>query len=205
MFFNATRRLFIWFIALQPQGRECISHYSLIHCFSGWGLVWIAILSQQLEAFPYMCRVIVSSRMPNHAWNGIMPVIRSWQLGNYIELREWWWIRRDINLHFMPGMIQATVVGLVCESEIPILCLYAWFKRLYIVYCWHCSLIGCGGMWATRLTWMLSTCFTCWLFNSMLEVNVPAIYRNLISVYTGCHNFCYGSCAYLCTIEGTRD
>ena len=39
----------------------------------------------------------------------------------------------------------------------------------------------------------------------MLEVIFAAIYRNLMSVYSGCFNFCNGSCASLCIINVSRD
>jgi len=39
----------------------------------------------------------------------------------------------------------------------------------------------------------------------MLEVIIPAIYRFLMNVYSGCLNFCYGSCASLYTIDVSRD
>jgi len=39
----------------------------------------------------------------------------------------------------------------------------------------------------------------------MLEVIIAAIYRYLMSVYSGCLNFCNGSCASLCIIDVSRD
>jgi len=39
----------------------------------------------------------------------------------------------------------------------------------------------------------------------MLEVIAAAIYRNLMSLYVGCLNFCNGSCASLCIIDVSRD
>jgi len=39
----------------------------------------------------------------------------------------------------------------------------------------------------------------------MLEVIIAAIYRNLRSVYSGCLNFCNGSCATMCIIDISRD
>jgi len=47
--------------------------------------------------------------------------------------------------------------------------------------------------------------FTCRLFNLMLEVIVAEIYRNLMSVYSGCLNFCNASCTSLCIIDVSRD
>jgi len=52
---------------------------------------------------------------------------------------------------------------------------------------------------------MLSNCFTCRLFDLIFEVIVAAIYRNLMSVYSGCLNFCNGSYASLCIINVPRD
>jgi len=39
----------------------------------------------------------------------------------------------------------------------------------------------------------------------MLEVVVAPIYGNLMSVYSGCHNFCNRSCASLCIIDVSND
>jgi len=47
--------------------------------------------------------------------------------------------------------------------------------------------------------------FTCRWFHSMLEVIVAAIYSHPISVYSGCLDFCNGSCASLCIIDVSRD
>jgi hypothetical protein len=52
---------------------------------------------------------------------------------------------------------------------------------------------------------MHSICYTCRLFDSMLEVVVAAIYSDLMSVYSGCLSFCNGSCASLCIIDVSRD
>ena len=52
---------------------------------------------------------------------------------------------------------------------------------------------------------MHSVRFECRLFDSMLEVIVATLYRHLMSVYSGCLNFCYGSCASLCIIAVSRD
>jgi len=51
----------------------------------------------------------------------------------------------------------------------------------------------------------VSTWFACRLFDLMLEVIVAVIYRNLMSVYSGCLNFYNGSCASLCIIDVSRD
>jgi len=48
-------------------------------------------------------------------------------------------------------------------------------------------------------------CFTCRLFDSMLEVIVAAIYRNLMSVYSGCLDHCNESRASLYIIDVSRD
>jgi len=39
----------------------------------------------------------------------------------------------------------------------------------------------------------------------MLEVIVAAICRTLMSVHSGCHNFCNGSCVSLCIIDVPRN
>jgi hypothetical protein len=39
----------------------------------------------------------------------------------------------------------------------------------------------------------------------MLDVIVEAIYRNLMSVYSGCLNWCNRSCASLCIIDVASD
>jgi len=52
---------------------------------------------------------------------------------------------------------------------------------------------------------MLSICFTCGLFDWMPEVIVAAIYTIIMSVYSGCFNFCNGSCASLGIIDVSRD
>jgi len=39
----------------------------------------------------------------------------------------------------------------------------------------------------------------------MLEVIIEAIYPHLMIVYSGCFNFCYGSCVRLCIIDVSRD
>jgi len=52
---------------------------------------------------------------------------------------------------------------------------------------------------------MLAISFTCRLYNLMLDVIVAAIYRYLMSVYSGCLNFGNGSCASLCIFDIARD
>jgi len=39
----------------------------------------------------------------------------------------------------------------------------------------------------------------------MLELIIAVKYRNLISIYSGCHNFSAGSYARLCIINVSRD
>jgi len=39
----------------------------------------------------------------------------------------------------------------------------------------------------------------------MFKVIIAAIYRYLLSVYSGCLDFCYRSCTSLCIIDVSRD
>jgi hypothetical protein len=52
---------------------------------------------------------------------------------------------------------------------------------------------------------MLAIFITCRLFDSMLDLIMVVIYRNLISVYSGCLNFGNRSCASLCIRDVSRD
>jgi hypothetical protein len=69
----------------------------------------------------------------------------------------------------------------------------------------HCADVACSGTCATRMTRMLSIFIMCRLFDSMLDVIIVVVYRNLISVYSGCLNFCNRSCASLCISDVSRD
>jgi len=145
------------------------------------------------------------SRMLNRLLKGFLPWFRHVQQGRYIRLLVWWLLRRGINLRCYPSMMQATVVSLFSASEPLISSLEVWDKVQYTFSRWRRSQITCSSTWATQLTWMFSICFTCRLFDSMLEVIVAAMYSNLMSVYSGCLDFCNGSCASLCIIDISRD
>ena len=43
------------------------------------------------------------------------------------------------------------------------------------------------------------------VFDLLLKVSIAAIYTNLMSVYSGCPNFCNGSCTNLCIINVSKD
>jgi len=177
----------------------------MIQCFSGWGRVRIATLSWLLDAHSPGWSVFLSSRMLNRALKGILPWLTRLQQGRYMGLLVWWLSRRGINLRCNPCTMEATVVILFSASYPLISSLPAWLNERYTFFCWRRSQIARGGPWATQLTWMLSLCFTCRLFNSMLEVIFAAIYRKLMSVYSGCLNFCNGSCASLSIIDVWMD
>jgi len=177
----------------------------MIQCISRSEQARIATLCRLLDAFPHSRRVSLSLRMPYRALMGFLPLFRHLQQGQYIRLLVWWLSRRDINLRCNPWMIKATVVRLISASAPLISSLQVRSRELYTFFCWCPSQIACNGTWATRFTWMLSICFKCRLFDSMLEVIVAAINRNLMSVCSGCLNFCTGSCACLCIIDISRD
>jgi len=177
----------------------------MIQCFSGWGWVWIATLGGLLHAFPPGWTVSLSSRMLNGALKGILPWFRRLQQSRFVWLPVWWLAWRGIKLWCNPYAMDAPIGSLISVSERHISSQYARSKQLYTFSHWRRTQIACGGTWATWLTWILSICFTCRLFNLMLEVIVAATYRNLISVYSGCLKFCNGSCASLCIIDGARD
>ena len=159
------RKQFIWFVALGLQGGESISHHEMIHCFSGWGRVRKATLSRQQDAFPHSWSVYSSSRMLNRALKGFLSWFRHLQQGQYVRLLVWCLSRRCINLRYNPCTMEATVVNLCSVLKPLISSLYARSKELYTLSRWHRSQIARGGTWATLLTWVLSICFTCRLFD----------------------------------------
>jgi len=156
----------------------------MIHCFSGWGLVRIAALRWLQDAFPHSWNVFSSSRMLNRALKGFLSWLRRLEQGRNFRLLLWWLSRREINCWCNPYTMQTTVVSLNSLWALLIPSLSARSKGLYALIRWRCSEIGHGGTWATQLTWMVSICFACRLFNSMLDVIIPAMYRNLIRVYS---------------------
>jgi len=198
-------RQFIKLVALGPQGGESISHQKLIQCLSGWGQVWIATLSCLLDAFPHSQSVLSSLRMLNRVLQGFLPWLRHLQQGQHIRLLVWSFSRRDINIHCNPCTMETMVLSVFSLSEPLLSSLLAESMWLYTLLGWRRSQIACGGSWATRLTGMLSICFTCRLLESMLEVIVAVIYRNLLSIYSGCLNFSYRSCASLCISDVSKD
>jgi len=202
-FFTAMCRQFIWFIAQGPQGGERISHPEKIQCFCAWGWVQIDTLHRLLDAFPHTWSVFLSSRMLNWALMCYLHWFRCLQLGGYVRLLVWWLSSRVINLQYNPCTMEATILSLFSALE-PLISL-APSKELYTIICWCCRQREHIDSWAIQLTWLLSICFTCTLFGSMLEVMIAAKYRNLMRVFSGCPNFCYGSCASLCIIDVSRD
>ena len=193
------------FVALCPQGGESISHQEMLQYFSGCGRVQIATLSRLQDAFLYGWNFFSSSRMLNWTLKGFLHWFRHLQQGQYIRLLVWWLSRRGINPWCNPCTMEATVIILSAASEPLILSVEVRSMELYTFIRWCRGPIACGGTSATRLTWLLSICCTCRLFDSMLEVIVAAIYTNLTCVYSGCFNFCNGSCGSLYIIDVARD
>jgi len=177
----------------------------MIQCFSGWGRVQTATLSRLLGAFLHSWSVFSSLRILNWVLTGILPGFRCLQQCRYVGLLVWWLSRSDINHLCNPCMMDAIVVSLISASEPLITSPSMRSKELCTFFRWHGGQIACSGTWATWLTWTLSISFACRQFDSMLEVIVAAIYRNLISVYSGCLNLSNGSCASLCIIDVSRD
>jgi len=155
--FKATSKQFKWFIALGPQGGESISYQEMIQCFSGWGKVQIATLSRLRDVFPYGWNVFLSSSMLNRALKGFLPWFRHLQQDYYVRLMVWSLSRRGINIRYNPCTMKAMVISLYSASEPLLSSLYAHFKELYTVFCWHRSQIAPSGTSATRLTWILSS------------------------------------------------
>jgi hypothetical protein len=136
---------------------------------------------------------------------GFVPWSRCLQQGRYVWLLVWWLSRRGINLQCNPSTMEATIVILFSVPKTLISSWLARSKELYTFFRWPCSQIARLGTWATQLTCMLSICFTCRLFNSILEVIVAVMFRHLINVYSGCLHFCTGSHASLYIIDVSRD
>jgi len=203
--FNATCKQFIWFVALDPQGGDSISHHEKIQCCSGWGWVQIATLSRLLYACSHCWSVFSSSRMLNRTLKGFLLWFRSVQQGRLVRLLVCWLLRKDINLQCNSCTMEATVLSLRSASQSCISSRKARSKGLYTLFHWWRSRIARSCTWATQLTSMRSICFECRLFDSMLEIIVAAIYWNVMSVYSGCLNFCNGSCASLHIINVSRD
>ena len=101
--------------------------------------------------------------------------------------------------------MESPVVSLLSASEPLIVSLSARSKDLLTFFCRRHSQIARSGTSATWLSGMISIGFTCRLFDSMFEVIVAVIYRNLMCVYSRCLHFCNGSCASLCIIDVSRD
>jgi len=150
-------RRYIWFVALGPQGTESISRQEMIQCVSGWGRVWIAALSQLLDAFPRGWSVFLLLRMWNWAIHGLTPCFRRLHHGRYVRQLELWLSRGEINLFCNPCPTEATVIGLFSELEPTSSYVSAQFNAAYTLPHWHHSLTTRGGAWATWLTWILLT------------------------------------------------
>jgi len=165
----------------------------MIQCFnSGWGRVQIATLSWLLNRFPHVWIVISSSRMLNQWLKDFLPLFRCLQHGWYVSLLVCWLSRSDIHRQRYGHKMEASDVTLISAWETLISSVSSRSKGLNTSYCWRHYQIAGGGTWATPLTSRISIWFTCRSFNSMFEVTVPAIYWNLISVYSGCLNFVIG-------------
>jgi len=134
---NVMSKQFIWFLALVPHGGETISHQDMIQCFSGWGRVWIATLSQLLDVFPHGWSVFPLSRMLNRALHGFLHSFWHFQQGQYVTLLVWWLSRTGINLRCNPCTMEATIVSLISASGQLISCLYARSKELYSFFPWR--------------------------------------------------------------------
>jgi hypothetical protein len=91
-----------------------------------------------------------------------------------------------------PFMMEDTIRILFRALEPLLLSLYAWFNELYTIFIGCLSEIECSGSRVTQLPWMLSPCLTYILFHILLEVIIAAIWRNLVSVYSGCLKFVMG-------------
>jgi len=203
--FNATSKLFIYFVALGPQGGDSNSYQGMIQCFSGWGQVRIAILCRLLDILQYSWIAFLLWRVLNWVLMGILPWFRHLQQGRCVRLLVWWLLKKAINLQYNPCTMEATIVWLFSASQSLILSLQVQFKVLYTFICWHHSHIPCSGTCQTQLTWMLSISITCRLFDSMRAEFVAVISRHLIGVFSRCFNFCYGRCIRLCIIDVTRN
>ena len=203
--FNVKRKKFIWFITLGPQGGASISDQELLQCFSGWGWVQIATARQLQDTFLHGWSVFSLSRMLYRALKGFFPLVQTFATGPISETAGTV-IAEERNppliqlLHdasyrckylFGVGTTYILLISVI-PGAVHLLPLMPQPDSLW----WY---------WAIQLTWMISNCVTCRLFDLMLEVLIAAIYRNMMSVYSGCLNICNGSCASLCIINASRD
>jgi len=158
-----------------------------------------------LGTLPHGWSVFLSSRMLNWASKGFSPWLRWLQQSRYVRLLVWWMSVRAINLWCNPWMMEPIVVSGISLSEPLISSLYVPSQGLYTFFHWRHSQTARAGTWVTWLTWTFSVCFTCGLFDWMLELFVAALHRHLMSILSGCLNFGYGSCASLCIIDVSKD
>jgi len=143
--------------------------------------------------------------MLNRALKSFLPWFGCSPQGRYVRLLAWLLLRWGINLRCNLWSLEATVISIFSAKKRLKSSQLARSEELYTFLSWHHSQIPHGGTWATRLIWMLSIWFSCWIFDSIYEVIVVAIYSNLISIYSGCLNSGCGSCASLCIIDVSRD
>jgi hypothetical protein len=162
-------------------GGESLSQQDLIQCFLGWKGVHITTWSRLRDTFPQGWNVSLSSRMPNRALKGFLPSLRCLEQGRYVILRVWWLWRRGINFWCNLCTIEAASISLFSALEPLLSSLYVRSEELYIFFLWRRSQIAHTGTWVTQLTWVVSLCCTCRLFDSMLKVIIAAIYWNLMS------------------------
>jgi len=100
--------------------------------------------------------------------------------------------KRDIKHWCNSWTMGATIITVFLVSESLLLSTQAWSKGLYTLFRWRRSKIACGGSEATRLSWIISNCFTCRSFDSMLWVIIEAVNWHQMSVYSGYHNCVVG-------------
>jgi hypothetical protein len=86
-----------------------------------------------------------------------------------------------------------------------LLSLQLWFQVLHTFFPRHPSQIVGSGTCAARWTSVVSICFARRIFDLVLKVIVSVIYRILIIIHCGYHNFCYGSCTRLYIMDVSRD
>ena len=135
-----------------------------------------------------------------HAWVQMFATGPTGRTAGMVIVKEW-----PSTQGCNPCMMEATIVHFYSVSEPHISSLKAQSKELYTIIHWRHSQIARSDTCAIWLTWILWICFTCRLFDSMLEVIIAAIYTNLMSVYSGCLNYCNWSCAALCISGVSRD
>jgi len=80
-----------------------------------------------------------------------------------------------------------------------------WIRTMTLLAFWCHSFCGVHPANPLWLTWIIPICFTCRSFDLTLENIVETIYSYLMSAYSECLNFYYGSCACLCIISDSRD